>query len=93
MVSALILPMILANRAVVIFYITSYGHKQVCWLRKNRLNHFPCLSKRNKCRFPIFLIQSVRTIKPYVCRLKQIKLHIRSDIPFITKYCNCDIAI
>ena len=87
MVSALILPMIPANRPVVIFCIVSYDHKLVCQLRKNRLNPLPCLGKRSQCRFPVFLIQSVRTFKPYVCRLKQIKLHIRPDIPFITIWC------
>jgi hypothetical protein len=63
---------------------------QKAW-REERVNNInaaikalSCLCKRNECRFPVLLVEPIRTLQSYVCGFEQVKLYISSNIPFVT---------
>ena len=45
---------------------------------------FLAFANGNECRFPILLVEPIRTLQSYMRGLEQVKLYVSSNIPFVT---------
>ena len=71
------------KQAIRYFRIVPDDQELVCKLWEYCLNPLSCLCKRNECRFPVLLVEPIRTLQSYVCGFEQVKLYVSSNIPFV----------